>query len=104
MSTNTTVTASGTDGAYEFSVNGKVIVRTSGREVTPNRDVVDVIYAYANDSDEARDAARAVAEAYAAGYDAGIADGVPLTERRARELADEQITKALDGLTVEVKR
>lgn len=104
MSTNATVSTSGTDGAYVFSVNGKVIVRTDGREVVPNRDVVDVIYAYANDSDEARDAARAVAKAYAAGYDAGITDGAPVTAQRARAIADEQIAKALESLTVEVKR
>ncbi|RIS38547.1 hypothetical protein D2E60_21725 [Mycobacteroides abscessus] len=45
-----------------------------------------------------------IALAYAAGYNAGVADGAPVTERRARTIADEQIAKALDGLTVEVKR
>ncbi|MFT9549022.1 hypothetical protein ACM0AZ_15220 [Mycobacteroides abscessus subsp. massiliense] len=105
MSTKAEIEASGANGHYTYRVNGKVIAETNDRDVRTSRDVVPgAILATAYDAREARDTAQVIALAYAAGYNAGVADGAPVTERRARTIADEQIAKALDGLTVEVKR
>ncbi|WP_078344553.1 hypothetical protein [Mycobacteroides chelonae] len=99
MSTEYTTSYEG--GVTVFKVNDKTLATVDGRRVEPE---TPGPYFDADDHGEAMDGARAVAEAYAAGYDAGVADGGPVTVRRVRAIVDEQITKALDGLTVEVKR
>lgn len=98
---STQYTQSREDGAQVFKVNDKIIATVDGRRVEPR---TQGPYFDAEDRDEALDGARAVAAAYAAGYDAGLAEGAPVTAQRARAIADEQIAKALESLTVEVKR
>lgn len=88
-------------GVQTFKVNDKTIATVDGRRVEPK---TGGPYFDTDDHAEAMDGARAIAEAYAAGYDAGVADGGPVTVRRVRAIVDEQIAKALDALTVEVKR
>lgn len=102
MSTKAEVTMSGLSSSRTYTVNDTVIARADGSTVIPVNPGGAI--AIAVDNQEARDAAVAIAKAYAAGYNAGVADGTPVTERRARDIADEQIAKALDALTVEVKR
>lgn len=99
---STQYTQSSESGAQVFKVNDKIIATVDGRRVEPK---TRGPWSFdAEDRAEALDGARAVAEAYAAGYDAGLAEGAPVTAQRARAIADEQIAKALDSLTVEVKR
>ncbi|MDO3233662.1 hypothetical protein P5V94_25095 [Mycobacteroides abscessus subsp. abscessus] len=102
MSTKAEVTMSGTQLARTYTVNNTVIARTDGNAAIPVNP--GGAFVFAADSTEARDAAAAIARAYAAGYNAGVADGAPVTEQRARDIADEQIAKALESLTVEVRR
>ncbi|RIT63983.1 hypothetical protein D2E95_01190 [Mycobacteroides abscessus] len=97
---STQYTQSREDGAQVFKVNDKIIATVDGRRVEPERGP----YFDAENHAEALDGARAVQEAYAAGYDAGLAEGAPVSAQRARAIADEQIAKALESLTVEVKR
>lgn len=98
---STQYTQSREDGAQVFKVNDKIIATVDGRRVEPE---TPGPYFDAENRTEALDGARAVAEAYAAGYDAGLAEGAPVSAQRARAIADEQIAKALESLTVEVKR
>lgn len=102
MSTRTEVFIGGTLEARTYTVNDKVIARTEGTTTMPVNPGGP--YSLAQDNQEARDAAYAIAKAYAAGYNAGVTDGAPVTEQRVRTIADEQIAKALNALTVEVKR
>ncbi|MCU8690105.1 hypothetical protein OE265_07795 [Mycobacteroides abscessus] len=103
MSTRTEVFIGGTPEARTYTVNNKVIARQRGFRIDPNG-LLGAPYVVARDEDEAQDGAYTVAKAYAAGYDAGLAEGAPVTAQRARAIADEQIAKALESLTVEVKR
>lgn len=103
MSTRTEVFIGGMPEARTYTVNNKVIARQRGSRIDPT-EFLGAPYVVARDEDEAQDGAYTVAKAYAAGYDAGIAAGESVTAQRARAIADEQIAKALESLTVEVKR
>lgn len=98
-----------TDRDYELLIGGKVVARTETSCLSGCDRFILFTNSYGGGvhvpSDLPVDAVlEKIASFYVSAFAAGQDSAASVTEKQARDIADEQIAKALESLTVEVKR